>query len=315
MRSTAGSHFGASLSYTELGPPDKMIPVGSSLRTSSSEVVHGRIAENTPCSLTRRAINCVYCPPKSSTTIPPCSAFSVGPGFRVCRARASVSPGSCAICPFPTFIPAALSILASTSVHHPEPVTPALRLEGSSSISATYPAVQSLFIPTESRGDSSPSSLHNHDVQQLIWHRHNFHNLLALQIRRHSRICLRQLHHLALRRPCRHPQPAPHLSIHLHHNFDFLFLGQLRVVGRPSCGPESARVPQHLPQLFGQVRRHRRQHQGQNLEHLSPNFRSHTVFGRIHSVRQFHHLRNRRIKVPAGLKILCHPPQRLVGFP
>src|SRR6516164_3044342 len=114
MRSTAGSHFGASLSYTELGPPDKMIPVGSSLRTSSSEVVHGRIAENTPCSLTRRAINCVYCPPKSSTTIPPCSAFRVGPGFRVCRARASVSPGSCAICPFPAFIPVAPSILAST---------------------------------------------------------------------------------------------------------------------------------------------------------------------------------------------------------
>src|SRR5215469_2237649 len=108
-----------------------MIPVGSSLRTSSSAVVHGRIAENTPCSLTRRAINCVYCPPKSSTTIPPCSAFSVGPGFRVCRARASVSPDSCAICPFPTFIPAEPSILASTSVHHPEPVTPALKLEGS----------------------------------------------------------------------------------------------------------------------------------------------------------------------------------------
>src|SRR5208337_3416888 len=75
MASTAGSHFGASLSYTELGPPDKIIPAGSSLRISPSVVVHGNIALNTCCSRTRRAINWVYCPPKSSTTIPPCSVF------------------------------------------------------------------------------------------------------------------------------------------------------------------------------------------------------------------------------------------------
>src|SRR5271157_3369872 len=94
MASTAASHFGASLSYTELGPPDKIIPAGSSLRISSSAVVHGNIALNTCCSRTRRAINWVYCPPKSSTTTPPCSVFSFP-------------------CSFSTFTPVAPSILAS----------------------------------------------------------------------------------------------------------------------------------------------------------------------------------------------------------
>src|SRR5215469_2844650 len=103
--STAGSHFGASLSYTELGPPDRITPAGSSFPTSSTAVVHGRIAEKTPCSLTRRAISCVYCPPKSSTTMPPCSAFS----------GCSTSHLSRVSCTFSAFIPVAPSIPTSTS--------------------------------------------------------------------------------------------------------------------------------------------------------------------------------------------------------
>src|SRR5271170_2896965 len=76
--STFGSHIGASLSYTELGPPDKTIPTGSSARISSSFAVHGKTAENTCCSRIRRAISCVYCPPKSRTTIP-CRVLTVPP--------------------------------------------------------------------------------------------------------------------------------------------------------------------------------------------------------------------------------------------
>src|SRR5277367_565209 len=76
--STWGSHSGASLSYTELGPPDKTMPTGSSARISSSFAVHGKTAENTCCSRMRRAISCVYCPPKSSTTIP-CRVLTVPP--------------------------------------------------------------------------------------------------------------------------------------------------------------------------------------------------------------------------------------------
>src|SRR5713101_2095713 len=59
-----------------------MIPAGSSLRISSIEDVHGRTAENTCCSRMRRAISCVYCPPKSSTTTPPSSAFILPPCSR-----------------------------------------------------------------------------------------------------------------------------------------------------------------------------------------------------------------------------------------
>src|ERR1700738_16995 len=47
------------------------MPVGSSLRISSSVVVHGRTEEKTCCSRIRRAMSCVYWPPKSRTTTPP----------------------------------------------------------------------------------------------------------------------------------------------------------------------------------------------------------------------------------------------------
>src|SRR6202048_5514030 len=47
------------------------MPVGSSLRISSSVVVHGRTEEKTCCSRTARAMSCVYWPPKSRTTTPP----------------------------------------------------------------------------------------------------------------------------------------------------------------------------------------------------------------------------------------------------
>src|ERR1700719_2736609 len=55
---------------------------------SARDAVHGSTAENTCCSRTRRAINCVYCPPKSNTTTPPRSEL----GF-LC------SPCSCNLAP------------------------------------------------------------------------------------------------------------------------------------------------------------------------------------------------------------------------
>src|SRR5271157_4539991 len=54
------------------------MPTGSCARISSSFAVHGRTAENTCCSRMRRAISCVYCPPKSRTTIP-CRVLTVPP--------------------------------------------------------------------------------------------------------------------------------------------------------------------------------------------------------------------------------------------
>src|SRR5271156_2402173 len=45
--------------------------------------VQGRIAENTCCSRMRRAIRCVYCPPKSRTTMP-CRVLTMPPAFSLC---------------------------------------------------------------------------------------------------------------------------------------------------------------------------------------------------------------------------------------
>src|SRR5882672_2345043 len=68
-----------------------MMPAGSYLWISSTEVVHGRMALKTFCSRMRRAMSCVYWPPKSSTTTPPrsdcglrCSSCILAPVVIVC---------------------------------------------------------------------------------------------------------------------------------------------------------------------------------------------------------------------------------------
>src|ERR1700730_3815250 len=81
---TPVSHGGAPASYTEFGPPDNTTPAGSNFRISSTLAVQGSIALNTCCSRIRRAISCVYCPPKSSTTIPPRSLIVSSYGLRPC---------------------------------------------------------------------------------------------------------------------------------------------------------------------------------------------------------------------------------------
>src|ERR1700744_1726191 len=92
MDSTAASHVGAPSAYAALGPPDKMIPVGSNFWISLIFDVHGSTAENTCCSRTRRAISCVYCPPKSITTTPPNSDFGLCTSSFICAPLAISSP-------------------------------------------------------------------------------------------------------------------------------------------------------------------------------------------------------------------------------
>src|SRR5215469_17911058 len=77
------SHGGAPASYTEFGPPDSTMPTGSSFRICSIPAVHGRIALKTFCSRIRRAISCVYCPPKSSTTMPPRSLIHTSSDYKI----------------------------------------------------------------------------------------------------------------------------------------------------------------------------------------------------------------------------------------
>ena len=67
MPNSVGSHFGAPLSATLFGPPDKMIPIGLRLAIVDAGVSGGHTSEYTFNSRRRRAINCVYCDPKSKT--------------------------------------------------------------------------------------------------------------------------------------------------------------------------------------------------------------------------------------------------------
>jgi len=63
----AGSHFGADVSDTLFGPPDKMMPTGFRARIFSIGVFGGHTSEYTDSSRRRRAISCVNCDPKSRT--------------------------------------------------------------------------------------------------------------------------------------------------------------------------------------------------------------------------------------------------------
>src|SRR5947207_12046970 len=64
-----GAHFGAPVSDTLFGPPERMIPTGFFSLIFSSGVLNGTISEYTDSSRRRRAINWVYCEPKSRTRI------------------------------------------------------------------------------------------------------------------------------------------------------------------------------------------------------------------------------------------------------
>src|SRR5260370_13163055 len=65
-KSTAGA-AGAPSSYTEAGPPERMIALGRLASISATGMVDGTISLKTRHSRTRRAINCAYCAPKSTT--------------------------------------------------------------------------------------------------------------------------------------------------------------------------------------------------------------------------------------------------------
>src|SRR5580698_8168712 len=69
IASSAGSAAGASASYTEHGPPERISPSGFSARTCSIGTVQGSTTENTLNSRILRAISWVYCDPKSRMTI------------------------------------------------------------------------------------------------------------------------------------------------------------------------------------------------------------------------------------------------------
>src|SRR4029079_13948476 len=67
---TFGSIFGASFSYTDAGPPERMMPPRSILFATSSARAGGAISHQAPASRTRRAMSCAYCAPRSTIRMP-----------------------------------------------------------------------------------------------------------------------------------------------------------------------------------------------------------------------------------------------------
>src|SRR4029434_8373742 len=71
---------GVSPSVTVFGPPDRTIPFGTNARTNASSTSYGWISQYTCGSRRRRAINCVYCAPKSRIRIRECEGAAIGCG-------------------------------------------------------------------------------------------------------------------------------------------------------------------------------------------------------------------------------------------
>ena len=61
------SSLGAPSSYTDDGPPERMMAAGRSARMASASRAELTISEYTDASRTRRAMSCAYCAPKSTT--------------------------------------------------------------------------------------------------------------------------------------------------------------------------------------------------------------------------------------------------------
>src|SRR6478735_3711292 len=68
LSNRAASRPGAPGSYTLDGPPDRMIAAGFLASISATGIECGTISEYTFASRTRRAINCAYWAPKSTTS-------------------------------------------------------------------------------------------------------------------------------------------------------------------------------------------------------------------------------------------------------
>src|SRR6478735_4320938 len=90
----ASSRCGAPSSYTLDGPPESTMPDGRLAAISAAVTVWGTISEYTLASRTRRAINCAYCAPKSTTSTGPDGlaesappSMSVMESALICRLR------------------------------------------------------------------------------------------------------------------------------------------------------------------------------------------------------------------------------------
>src|SRR3990172_4930888 len=105
-----------------------------------------------------------------------------------------------------------------------------------------------------------------------------------------------------------------HLPVHLDDQRDLILAGQLRVPGRPGLPVHAVGAAAARPQLFGDVRRHRRQHQHQRLDGLVPGVAvdGAGVTGAEQAVRHLHEGGQERVE-PESLHVLRRLADGLVG--
>src|SRR5215475_11243640 len=113
------------------------------------------------------------------------------------------------------------------------------------------------------------------EIEQLILDVNDFHNAFAVQMRGHSGIPVSQFHDDRFSRACSGFQPAAHLAVDLHRNFNFVLARELFAECRPACVPEPLGMAEHFPEFFRKMWGHWRKHQGQQLKHFPRNLRPH----------------------------------------
>src|SRR4029077_17029937 len=272
---TFGSHLGASTSYTELGPPERTRPTGSSARISSSEAVHGRIAENTSCSRMRRAINCVYWPPKSRTTTP-CRVLNVPPAGLVIAdsvVRFTAAPAS--------------NVIVSTG-SSPE---------------------------RRERVRGPCSTLPQNDVDQPLRHNDYLCYFPTSQEDGNTRVAERALPNFVVAHAVPNDDFPAHAAIDLNDHFKLLFAREVFTESRPFGAYDSTRIAKHGPEFFSNVGRHRRKHQHQNGVNSFQNHGAQIGIQRflgLQLVDKLHHQGNGSVEMPARLKIVGDALERLV---
>src|SRR6202040_2441574 len=105
---------------------------------SAMEDVHGKTAENTCCSRTRRAISCVYCPPKSNTTTPPRSEL----GFLCSSCSCNLAP---LVIRYPPSLPRGLAHCPQAIHRHSEPIADKQHTAWRLSLPTSTPCVASVI--------------------------------------------------------------------------------------------------------------------------------------------------------------------------
>ena len=180
------------------------------------------------------------------------------------------------------------------------------------------PAFSSARQPTgPGEGVASLALLSCHNIDQLLWHYHNFDNFLARQVLDHLFFRLRPGENFFLTGIDRDANSRPQFSVHLHGHLQFILGSKFAVKGRPGNAQQGLGVTKPFPELVGNVRRKERKHHGQKFQNSLVHFRA--DLARLHRslqlsqlIDQFHAQGNVRVEMPAAFHVFRDVPKSLV---